>query len=140
MKKNYIIFFLIAVGASISAQNNHETLKWLKKQKARIENVSSNRGVSEGKIEFTDIYLRVYSNKNGEMDQTIIYWSQIRSITQSLNNSGRYHITISMEEEKYTNIFFFYSGNGFDIVDKLAYMSKLNGADVIIKRFDLRGF
>lgn len=139
MKNIFTILFSILLISYANAQNSQETLKWLKKQKASMEDVSSN-SVQKGKLELTDSYIKVSSNKNGEKSETVIYWSKIESIRQTLHDSGRYHININPKDEEYTNIRFIYSGDGFAIVDKLAHMANLNGTDVTIERSDFRGY
>lgn len=139
MKNLFTILFLITIASSVYSQASRETLKWLKKQKAHIENESSN-SVQKGKLELTDTYIKVFSNEDGEKSETIIYWSKIERIYQTLHDSGRYHIVINPKNEKYTNIRFSYTGDGSSMVDKLAHMANLNGSDVEIERHDFRGW
>lgn len=139
MKKLITILFLMIV-AFVNAQDSQETLKWLNNHKKHIAKKEVSGEKVKGKIEMTESYIK-YSEKmtDGNTYERIINWGDVGKILCNIGDSGRYYITIFSEKERFRNIAFTYSEDGFDMVVKLEQMAKLHGADVEVSGSDLRG-
>lgn len=141
MKKLITLCFLFVGCFLVQGQSIKDNINWLKDQKKNIDNISAN-GITDGKLELTDSFIKIFSKKNVKNEEQLIYWNQIEKINCILFSADRCTITITrheINENDYRNwISISYNGNYKVMLDKLSNMTKLNGKKIEVTLVDYK--
>ncbi|RQO30028.1 hypothetical protein DBR32_14070 [Taibaiella sp. KBW10] len=137
MKYLFTICLILTSVFAANAQSSAKTLKWLNNERENIIKPCSNQvpDYVKSTIIFTEEYIKLYYNEDGESDETIIYWKQIKEIVQ---NKGDHRGTIRIDIGDTrtfapTYMLFLYKGSVTDFTKRLARMANLNGANAVIQ-------